>query len=166
MKSRCKNAKCHSYGAMGIKYDRHWESFDAFLSDMGERPVGKTLDRIDVMGHYCKANCRWASPLIQANNKRATELLYYNWEHNGPVGSVAEWARFLRKKTGSQLWTVRRLQAVLKLLTLDQIIGAFHPQRLTPEELNEKEREALKTAEQRRVDQIFNDMLSGYIDVV
>lgn len=75
MKSRCddtKNDNYYLYGARGIGYCTHWETFESFLEDMGERPAGKSLDRIDTNGAYCKDNCRWATPKEQAANRRTT----------------------------------------------------------------------------------------------
>lgn len=59
------------YGAKGVRVCSRWRnSFEAFLEDMGERPAGKTIDRINPEGNYEPGNCRWATPLEQRHNQR------------------------------------------------------------------------------------------------
>ncbi|QJD54791.1 hypothetical protein PssvBMR5_gp23 [Pseudomonas phage MR5] len=73
MRTRCLNpnsADYLHYGGRGITICATWDSFEQFLADMGERPVGKTLDRINVDGNYCLDNCRWASSVEQRHNQR------------------------------------------------------------------------------------------------
>ncbi len=135
MKSRCK----YSGNYQGIKYDSGWESFENFLADMGKRPAGTSLDRINVWGDYRKINCRWATVETQANNKRNTRLIRYDWRigdrYGGTLGSVAEWARYLRMLTRSKVWTTKRLRSVLEVMSINEIVMAVSPCWTAPEEL-------------------------------
>jgi len=72
MKARCNDESNEDYHQRGIAYVPEWEDFENFLSDMGDRPEGMTLDRIDPDGDYCKVNCRWATKVQQQRNRRNT----------------------------------------------------------------------------------------------
>lgn len=81
MRNRCNNPRADNfkwYGARGISVCARWGSFENFLADMGERPKGMTIDRIDNERGYEPGNCRWANHLDQtrkqAKNRLTVEL--------------------------------------------------------------------------------------------
>ena len=91
MLQRCINPTSTSYinyGKRGISVCNRWHSFIKFLEDMGERPVGMSLDRIDSQGNYEPSNCKWATRKEQANNTRSNCCI----EYNGEVKTVSQWA--------------------------------------------------------------------------
>lgn len=73
MRSRCGDPNHDSwryYGGRGIAVCARWGSFGDFLADMGPRPAGTSLDRINVNGGYELSNCRWATAEQQYENRR------------------------------------------------------------------------------------------------
>ena len=91
MKARCNFPSQDSYrlyGERGIGYCKRWEHFEEFLNDMGECPEGHSLDRFNNEKDYSKSNCRWATPLEQANNKRNNRIITA-W---GISQTLAQWS--------------------------------------------------------------------------
>ncbi len=73
MRSRCRNPEhhaYHNYGGRGIQVSPLWDDFPPFISDVGERPPGLMLDRIDNNGNYEPGNVRWATKKRQMHNRR------------------------------------------------------------------------------------------------
>jgi hypothetical protein len=100
MHTRCRDKSDENYGGRGISVCERWSDFDAFYSDMGPRPEGMTLDRIDVNGDYSPENCRWADRKVQARNKRNNRFI----EHGGVVATMAEWA----EKANMPQWKLKQ----------------------------------------------------------
>lgn len=92
MRQRCTNANSThyaSYGGRGITVCPEWMEFENFYRDMGDRPAGLTLERIDNDKGYEPGNVRWASRLEQGNNRRTNVFI----THDGQTKTVAEWGR-------------------------------------------------------------------------
>jgi hypothetical protein len=104
--SRCTRAKpgtshWDNYQGRGITVCERWQrSFDLFLLDMGPRPKGTSLDRIDVNGHYEPGNCRWATPRTQCWNRRTTiwieGLPLAKWAQTIGVSPITAYQRWMR----------------------------------------------------------------------
>lgn len=96
MIKRCtqETAKDYSrYGGRGITVCDRWLNFKNFYQDMGDRPEGKTLGRINNELGYSKENCRWESMSEQSNNKRGVVKI----EYNGQIGTVTEHCKKYKK---------------------------------------------------------------------
>jgi hypothetical protein len=94
MKARCsdENKEFYKYyGGRGIAVCDRWKDFENFYADMGDRPEGLSLDRIDNNKGYSPDNCRWATNLQQRRNTRINTWL----EFNGERRVLTEWAEIV-----------------------------------------------------------------------
>ena len=95
MKQRCtntRNAEFYLYGGRGVSVCNRWiDSFENFIKDMGNKPKGMSLDRIDTNGNYCPENCRWATDEQQNNNTRKNKFI----THEGKTLSHTQWSKLL-----------------------------------------------------------------------
>jgi len=101
-----------NYGARGITVCEQWRNdFSQFYKDMGPRPKGHSLDRIDNNKGYSPENCRWATGKVQGNNTRTNRPLTYN----GKTQTVTQWANQLGmdpptlfRRLGKYQWSVEK----------------------------------------------------------
>lgn len=118
MKARCNRPTdpfFRLYGKKGIKVCESWMfCFDNFVVDMGLRPEGKTLDRIDNSKGYYKENCRWATNYEQQRNKNNN----VRFEYNGKNLTGAEWIEILKIPKGT-FWT-----KIYRGITIKELVGA------------------------------------------
>lgn len=101
-KQRCLNPSqrdYHRYGGKGVTFCERWKKFENFLADMGERPPGMTLERVDNSGGYEPGNCVWASRRDQSRNRDLTLKLSYA----GVERTISEWAEI----TGIPYFTLK-----------------------------------------------------------
>lgn len=97
MIQRCSNpehVEWKRYGARGISVCERWLDFENFYADMGDPPVGLSLDRKDNNGNYCKENCKWSTKNEQQRNRRDTRFVTFQ----GETKPIAAWAEQFGKK--------------------------------------------------------------------
>lgn len=117
---RCRYAYTQNYaryGGRGIGICERWKDFRLFLEDMGERPAGHTLDRIDNDGDYTPENCRWATSREQGLNRSNHRMITWN----GQTKPLIVWTREL------DLPYQRTYQAIVKKhIPPEKIFGEPH----------------------------------------
>jgi len=122
MISRCYNASnkdYYNYGARGIRVSDEWiANYDRFFEDMGERPMGLTLDRINPDGHYEPSNCRWATITVQANNTSRNVFI----RNNGKIKTIAEWGKENGINTHTMAHRVRTGKAIDKIFAANRLL--------------------------------------------
>jgi hypothetical protein len=121
MRDRCANPNnpaYKNYGGRGIRVCERWDSFENFLADMGSRPDGYSIDRIDNNGNYDPCNCRWATTKQQMNNQRRNRVI----DLNGEKKTIAQWAEKLdiswyciRDRIDRYGWTIERALTTPKM---------------------------------------------------
>ena len=92
------------YGGRGIRVCKRWKNYANFLSDMGRKKPGYTIERIDSNGDYKPSNCKWATMKQQNNNKRNNHIL----EHNGKKMTISQWSDEIGVKQITLLMRIRR----------------------------------------------------------
>jgi len=92
------------YGGRGIAICVRWNSFENFLSDMGERPAGLEIDRRDNDGDYEPGNCRWVTSSVNSDNRRSSVRV----THAGETHSVMGWAKKLGIPWPTLDWRLKR----------------------------------------------------------
>jgi len=137
MINRCGNPNATGYqyyGGKGIKVCDYWqERFENFYSDMGPRPINTTLDRINVDGNYEKSNCRWATPIEQANNTSRNVIL----EYKNIKRTIAEWAHSLNEKPNTLTTRYVRGWNVEEILFPNRRPKKIYAGRITPDEIED-----------------------------
>ena len=144
---RCENEKNQAYpryGGRGIGVCDRWRDFSAFLHDMGERPCGASIERIDNSKGYAPENCRWATAKEQARNRRSTILV----AHGGRIKTAVA----LCEELGISIVKVRKRAATRAndYAAAFGALGVVAVQVVDPEWHRKAEREAELTAEAKR----------------
>ena len=122
MKKRCEDKTSldyKNYGARGINVSKPWQTFTNFYKDMGAKPDGMTLERLNNNKGYSKANCKWATRHEQNNNSRRNKWVSFI----GYKLTVSQWARKIGIDPDLMSW---------RLLHWDKNKSLTQPQRKSP----------------------------------
>ena len=121
MLSRCSEASKGKsrrlYFDKGIRVCDEWHSYEGFVADMGVRPDGMSIDRIDGNKGYNKENCRWATQKEQANNTSRNQII----EANGKSQTVAAWAEETGLIANTIIYRLRRGWPAHKAVQCDAV---------------------------------------------
>ena len=145
MIGRCENLadkRWHDYGGRGVKVCPEWHHFEAFYADMGDPPERTSLDRIDVDGDYCAANCRWATVAEQARNRRDNHVV----EIAGERLCLVDWLVRLGVKRATYRTRIRRGWSDVDALTRPAAISNRMRLLDLPEDVQERIRKGELTA--------------------
>lgn len=133
MKERCHNPNnnhWHIYGTKGITVCEKWQQFSGFLEDMGPRPKGMSLDRIDGNGNYEPGNCRWATPSQQSRNTERN--IWLEWQ--GRRQTFKDWATELGLYERGLAYRIERW-GLEKAMTTPKIKSGEHIRVLTDDQV-------------------------------
>lgn len=123
MRARCyapSNANVGNYQKLGIKVCERWDSFDNFYADMGDKPDGYSLDRIDNSGNYEPGNCRWATVDTQVRNRGDFNT---NVTYNGKTQCLKDWAKEYKIDYTTLVFRIKRFPE----LTFEEILNYQDP---------------------------------------
>jgi hypothetical protein len=144
MLKRCyspRNRSYADYGGRGIIVCERWRSFEPFLSDMGDRPEGTSLDRIDVNGNYEPGNCRWLAVGQQQWNRRCSVLspqlaqeIVGRHEHGESMASIG-------RRLGINRFTVNTVVRGLAWSSVTGVVSRRKPTRTRDAEMKRKHME-------------------------
>ncbi len=128
MWTRCTNPNQQNYdryGGRGITVDERWAQFPDFLRDMGVRPDGLTIERIDGAKGYSPENCRWATRAEQNQNKKDTHRI----EYNGETKNASQWAKIVGIRTGAFLHRLNSGWSIEQAINTPKMPASLRPLR-------------------------------------
>lgn len=125
MHARCRNnlkKGNHRYFGRGIKVCKRWDNFQTFIKDVGEKPPGTSLDRINNNGDYSPSNCRWATPKEQALNRCDNKYHLINGRKY-TVSQISDITKIGRTALYKRVWKNQQILKQDELSLLDHLVS-------------------------------------------